>query len=155
MQETAGRAKVALVARGNRGIGREIVRGLARHGIRTYLTAREQDRASAAAAQLADETGMTVIGLGLDVTDPDSARAAVTTIEQAEGRLDIVVNNAAVEFDTTVPALEADLDLARTMFDPGAPFSAEQGAAVSIYLATLDEAGPTGSWFFMNEPKTW
>jgi hypothetical protein len=36
---------------------------------------------------------------------------------------------------------------------PCAPFSAAKGAEVSIMLATLDQEGPTGRWFFQREPK--
>ena len=86
--------KVALVTGANKGIGKAIAQGLAREGFTVYLGARNPDRGRAAAAEL--EADGVVHFVQLDVTDPDSVRAAAETIESASGRLDVLVNNAGI-----------------------------------------------------------
>ncbi|MFI0444245.1 SDR family oxidoreductase [Actinomadura sp. 6N118] len=97
---------VALVTGGNKGIGREIVLRLAQRGFTVYLGARDPERGrsaveeltGAAAAQTEEPAapggGLDIRFVCLDVTDPRSAEAAVTTIETEAGRLDVLVNNA-------------------------------------------------------------
>lgn len=240
-------SKIALVTGGTRGIGTEIVRGLAGSGLVVHLTGRDGAQAAEVAAKLAEETGGTVGGHQLEVTDPEAATGLVEEIQTTHGRLDVLVNNAAVELERERGALDADLDNVRTMFetnviapwrliqlvvpsmieqgygrivnvstglaqfermadcrredhypghggyrvsktalnaltaivagelrespvlvnsaDPGycrtdmgapfAPFSAAEGADVSIYLATLDPDGPTAGWFFQRQLKIW
>lgn len=98
---------VALVTGANKGIGREIVRRLARQGFTVYLGARDTERGHAAVGELkslryneesTSEGGgeLDVRFVRLDVTDPGSAEAAVTKIAAETGRLDVLVNNAGV-----------------------------------------------------------
>ncbi|HEY7596851.1 MAG TPA: SDR family oxidoreductase [Actinophytocola sp.] len=87
--------KVALVTGANKGIGYEIVRGLAKRGVTVLLGARDAGRRDAAVAKLAAE-GLDVTGVPLDVTDAASVEAAAKTIEERHGRLDILVNNAGI-----------------------------------------------------------
>lgn len=84
--------KVALVTGANKGIGKEIARGLARQGIIVLLGARDPERGQAAAAELAGDGSVTF--LQLDVTDVRSVSDAAREIEERFGRLDILVNNA-------------------------------------------------------------
>ncbi len=68
-----------------------------------------------AAGALADETGRTIVGLGLDVAERASAEAAVAAAVERTGRLDILVNNAGVCFHR--PALEVPDEEWRQVFD--------------------------------------
>jgi NAD(P)-dependent dehydrogenase (short-subunit alcohol dehydrogenase family) len=86
--------KVALVTGANKGIGKAIVRGLARDGFIVYLGARDPERGRAAAAELTPEG--TVRFVQLDVTDPASVLAAKQTVDSEAGRLDVLVNNAGI-----------------------------------------------------------
>jgi NAD(P)-dependent dehydrogenase (short-subunit alcohol dehydrogenase family) len=87
-------AKVALVTGANKGIGKAIVQGLARHGFTVYLGARNPERGSIAAAELKADGAVQFVQL--DVLDPASVRAAAQTIESESGRLDVLVNNAGI-----------------------------------------------------------
>jgi NAD(P)-dependent dehydrogenase (short-subunit alcohol dehydrogenase family) len=88
-------SKVALVTGGNKGIGNHIVSQLAQQGVHVYLAARDVSRGRAAADLLTDQ-GLDVEFVQLDVTDALSVTAAAEQVDQAHGRLDILVNNAAI-----------------------------------------------------------
>ena len=85
---------LALVTGANKGIGYEIARGLARLGFRVGVGARDDGRRETAVEKLRAE-GLDVFGVALDVTDDVSVRAAAAQLE-AEGGLDVLVNNAAI-----------------------------------------------------------
>jgi NAD(P)-dependent dehydrogenase (short-subunit alcohol dehydrogenase family) len=87
-----GNTTIALVTGANKGIGLETARQLAAQGITVYLGARDLAKGEAAAKTI---TGA-VHAIPLDVTDLDSITAAVATIEAAEGKLDILINNAGL-----------------------------------------------------------
>jgi NAD(P)-dependent dehydrogenase (short-subunit alcohol dehydrogenase family) len=97
--------KVALVTGGNAGIGLAVCRALTRLNVEVVVGARNADRGAAAVEQLGVE-GMSVGMVLLDVTDDLSVAAAAQNISQRWGRLDILVNNAAVkhEFHPALPS---------------------------------------------------
>lgn len=107
---------VALVTGANRGIGLEVCRQLAQQGKTVYLAARTRDRADAAAHTLSEE-GLSVLPLTLDVTVSETIAGAVQTVEAAFGRLDILVNNAAVFTDWSETATNADLGIAHAVLE--------------------------------------
>jgi NAD(P)-dependent dehydrogenase (short-subunit alcohol dehydrogenase family) len=88
--------KVALVTGANRGIGFETVRQLAAQGIEVLLAARSLAAADAAVEQLASEGSIGVHPIQLDVTKGSDRIAAAKQIESQFGRLDILINNAAL-----------------------------------------------------------
>lgn len=90
--------KVAVVTGGNRGIGFETCRQLAKQGIKVILTSRDEAKGKAAAEKLQAE-GLDVISHSLDVTNPDSIEGLAQFIKSNFGRLDILVNNAGVLLD--------------------------------------------------------
>jgi NAD(P)-dependent dehydrogenase (short-subunit alcohol dehydrogenase family) len=98
---------VALVTGGNRGIGREVARQLAERGHTVVLTARSAEAAAGAARPLNAEP------LPLDVTDPASVAAAARWTSDRYGKLDVLVNNAAITYDTWQRAAGADLAVVR------------------------------------------
>lgn len=87
--------RVALVSGGNRGIGLEVVRQLARLGVMTVLGARDIEAGRASAAQLASE-GLEPAVTELDVRSAESAQAAVAEVLNLFSRIDILVNNAGI-----------------------------------------------------------
>jgi NAD(P)-dependent dehydrogenase (short-subunit alcohol dehydrogenase family) len=87
--------KIALVSGANKGIGFEIVRGLAERGATVLLGARDDDRRAEAVSRLA-AAGLAVEGVALDVTDADSVAAAAGFVADRFGRLDVLVNNAGI-----------------------------------------------------------
>ena len=90
--------KVALVTGGNRGIGLETVRLLAQEGIKTILGSRNPKLGEEAVHQL-KKKGLSATPLELDVTSLESIRKARGVVEKKFGRLDILINNAAVYLD--------------------------------------------------------
>lgn len=106
--------RTALVTGANRGIGKEVSRQLARdHGMKVLMGARDLAKGQAAA----DEIGYGAEALRLDVSDPISVAAAFEQIEAAFGRLDVLVNNAGLDYDTDQEVHLADLDRVRRAFD--------------------------------------
>jgi NAD(P)-dependent dehydrogenase (short-subunit alcohol dehydrogenase family) len=99
----AGDRRVALVTGANRGIGREVVRQLLDRGFRAILTARDAAGGRAAASKLGAEF------LRLDVGDDGSVDRCLGTVEERHGRLDVLVNNAAIHYDTWQRGVDADL----------------------------------------------
>ncbi|QGG41236.1 SDR family NAD(P)-dependent oxidoreductase [Aeromicrobium yanjiei] len=81
---------ITLITGANKGIGLETAKQLVALGHTVYLGARDRERGEKAAA----EAGGTFVQL--DVTDEDSVIAALASIEAAEGRLDVLVNNAGI-----------------------------------------------------------
>ena len=101
---------IALVTGANRGIGREVARQLAQRGHDVILTARDGDKARAAADEIAAEATATVTPLELDVADPASIAAAAGRVQADPGALDVLVNNAGTGFDFGTAGVDPDFD---------------------------------------------
>jgi len=108
---------VALVTGANRGIGREVARQLAQRGYDVLLSARDANKAAAAASELAQETGASVTPLTLDVADPHSIAAAAERVRSGPGRLDVLVNNAGIGSDFGVAGVDPDFDAIQRALD--------------------------------------
>jgi NAD(P)-dependent dehydrogenase (short-subunit alcohol dehydrogenase family) len=87
--------KIALVTGANKGIGKEIARQLGQAGFTVLAAARDRHRGELAVKELVAE-GLDVVGLQLEVTDEASVRAAAERVAAEYGRLDVLVNNAAI-----------------------------------------------------------
>ncbi|MET9324623.1 SDR family oxidoreductase [Streptomyces sp. NPDC003038] len=103
-------APVTLVTGGNRGIGRETARQLAGLGHSVLLSARRPEDAEQAVAELTSGVPGRLLPCRLDVTDPDDIRVLARRVEEEFGRLDVLVNNAAINYDTDQQAVSTDLD---------------------------------------------
>ncbi|NUR60733.1 MAG: SDR family NAD(P)-dependent oxidoreductase [Catenulispora sp.] len=99
-----------MVTGANKGIGRETARQLIKEGHTVYIGARSVERGQAAAAELGAHF------VQLDVTDDASVDAAMRAIEEREGRLDVLVNNAGLG-DHTPGADGVTAESARTVFE--------------------------------------
>ena len=101
-----------LVTGANRGIGRELARQLALRGDATVvLTARDLAKAERAAAALPGQER--VLARRLNVTDSASIDQVAADLDRLYGRLDVLVNNAAIHYDTWQRASTADLQVVR------------------------------------------
>jgi NAD(P)-dependent dehydrogenase (short-subunit alcohol dehydrogenase family) len=89
---------IALVTGASRGIGFEVCRQFANRGFVVLLTARDITKAKTAAGKLANAG--TVEPLVLDVADPGSIQAAAAQVSERHGHLDVLINNAAINYDT-------------------------------------------------------
>jgi NAD(P)-dependent dehydrogenase (short-subunit alcohol dehydrogenase family) len=104
--------KVSLVTGANRGIGLEVARQLARLGFTVVLGSRDARKGESAARPLVEE-GLKVVAAQLDVTDQESVAALRRRVEEQFGKLDVLVNNAAILYDTWQRAADADLGVVR------------------------------------------
>jgi NAD(P)-dependent dehydrogenase (short-subunit alcohol dehydrogenase family) len=107
---------VAVVTGANRGIGLETARQLLTRGYRVALTGRDVaalERARQSLGALADRA----ISERLDITDPSTIAAARQAIESRWGRVDVLVNNAAILLGEGDSALSIPTDSYRQTFD--------------------------------------
>jgi NAD(P)-dependent dehydrogenase (short-subunit alcohol dehydrogenase family) len=84
--------RVALVTGANQGVGLQVAKELVAHGITVLVGSRDLSRGKAAA----HEIGPGATALQLDVTDQASIAAAAERIRNEFGRIDLLVNNAAI-----------------------------------------------------------
>jgi NAD(P)-dependent dehydrogenase (short-subunit alcohol dehydrogenase family) len=108
--------RVAVVTGASRGLGHSIVRQLADNGVHVVITARAEHEAQAAADELAND-GRSVSSHQLDVTDPASVARTMADAAFSFGRLDVLVNNAAVAIDGSYTAAAADMERTRITLD--------------------------------------
>jgi NAD(P)-dependent dehydrogenase (short-subunit alcohol dehydrogenase family) len=101
---------IALVTGANKGIGYQIAAGLGALGWSVGVGARDERRREAAVEKLR-AAGVDAFGVPLDVTDDASVTAAAKLLEERAGRLDVLVNNAAVTGG--MPQEPTTVDLAR------------------------------------------
>lgn len=111
--QTDHSGKVALVTGGNRGIGLETARQLAELGFTVLIGVRDLAKGEAAAKRL----GGKVEAIALDVAAPEAAARAAAEVERRFGRLDVLVNNAAIHYDPSARALEPDWIVIREAFE--------------------------------------
>ncbi len=109
-------SQVVLITGASHGIGFEVCRQLARHGMTVIITARNLAKAEVAAQQLVGE-GLDVRPHALDVTQDESTRHLAAVLEQEFGRVDVLVNNAAAYVDWSEKATTADLKAAHAVFE--------------------------------------
>jgi NAD(P)-dependent dehydrogenase (short-subunit alcohol dehydrogenase family) len=88
--------RVALVTGANQGVGLQVARELAANGLTVLVGSRDLERGEAAARDI----GPGAVAVQLDVTDGASIAAAAERIRQETGRLDLLVNNAAISNTT-------------------------------------------------------
>jgi NAD(P)-dependent dehydrogenase (short-subunit alcohol dehydrogenase family) len=110
------RGRVALVTGASRGIGLAIVKELARRGLTIILTARDEKKGRDACC-CARREGLDAVFHELDVREAGSIRDAVGFAERRFGRLDVLVNNAAISTDPHETALGVDAGEFRKTFE--------------------------------------
>lgn len=92
IRSSANNQLVALVTGANQGVGFQIAKALAAHGYIVYVGSRNQSNGEKAAAEIEGNAH----AIQLDVTRQATISAAVERIEKESGRLDLLVNNAAI-----------------------------------------------------------
>lgn len=89
------RNQIAFITGGGRGIGAATAQALARRGAHVIVASRTESELSATVAEI-QTTGLSASAIKLDVADETEVDAAFVGIAAAFGRLDILVNNAAI-----------------------------------------------------------
>jgi len=114
--------QVALITGGGTGIGFGIAQLFAELGATVVLASRNQAHLDPAVAQLKD-AGRDAHAVVLDVRDADGVKAAITSVADRLGRIDVLVNNAAGNFYVPSESMSAnawrsviDIDLSGTFF---------------------------------------
>jgi NAD(P)-dependent dehydrogenase (short-subunit alcohol dehydrogenase family) len=100
---------VTLVTGANKGLGHETARRLVEHGHTVYIGARSVELGETTATELGGRF------VQLDVTDDASVEVAMDAINELEGHLDVLVNNAGISASGDV-----DAQVARRVFDTNA-----------------------------------
>lgn len=108
--------KIVLITGANKGIGFATAHALAESGHTVLLGARNSDRGATAANQLTGE-GLDARFVTLDVTNEDTITAAAALIERDYGRLDILINNAAISRDRPHPPTELPVARLRETYE--------------------------------------
>ena len=99
--DLAGR--VALITGSSQGIGLALAKGLAGYGVRVILNGRDQSKLDAAAATIEGATTC-----AFDVTDEGSVETGVASIEAEIGPIDILFNNAGMQFRAALEEFPTD-----------------------------------------------
>ena len=101
-------ARIALVTGGNRGIGLAVCRQLARKHFLVLVTARNERKAKEATEVLRKDGQ--VEPLVLDVADPKSITRSADEVARRYSQLDVLINNAGINYDTWETVQSADID---------------------------------------------
>ena len=90
--------KVAVVTGASQGIGRDTALTLAQAGAKVALAARNEEKLAALVAEI-EAAGGTALAVTMDVADANQVKAGFKQVVERFGRLDILVNNAAITRD--------------------------------------------------------
>jgi 2-hydroxycyclohexanecarboxyl-CoA dehydrogenase len=143
--------RVALVTGGAQGIGRGIVETLGTNGVHVAVADLNIDLAEDAAAAI-NGVGGKAVGVQIDVTDTASVQAAVKSVTDSLGPIEIVVNNAGFDdfmnfLDTTEEfwdrILEVNFKGALRVIQATAPAMVERGFGRIVNIGS--DAGRVGS----------
>ncbi|CAF1326150.1 unnamed protein product [Didymodactylos carnosus] len=112
---TSFKNAVALITGANKGIGFETARQLGEQGIIVLIGARDQNRGEEAVKKLVNEN-IKAKWIELDVTKQQTVDSAAHIVEEEFGRLDILINNAAVYLEGELPS-ETQISKMRATFE--------------------------------------
>lgn len=99
--------KTALITGSSQGIGLALARGLAEHGAKVILNGRDEAKLADAQKQLSAD-GFAVHAVAFDATDQASVAAGIDRIEAEIGPIDILINNAGMQYRSPLEDFPAD-----------------------------------------------
>ncbi len=90
--------KVVLITGGDSGIGKATARLLAQHGANISIVYLDEEKDAHDTRKLIEETGQACILIKADIKKPDQCQKAVEQTIHALGKINCLINNAAVQF---------------------------------------------------------
>src|SRR5258708_36328695 len=124
--------RIALVTGASQGIGRATALALAQAGAKVACAARNAEKLAAVIAEIA-AAGGEALAVSMDVADPEQIKAGFKQTLERFGRLDILVNNAAITRDGLAVRIESeDWDAAVRTNLTGAHHCIQQALAVMM-----------------------
>jgi len=142
-QQRRQQPRVAVVTGGSRGVGRGIAVALGQHGYTVYVTGRTQQTGQSPWAGTIGDTAAAITAAGgqgvsahVDHRRDDEVEALFARVRQEQGRLDILVNNAALihdELQSPLPFWEKPLAASVDLLEVGL----RSGLVASFYAAPL------------------
>jgi 3-oxoacyl-[acyl-carrier protein] reductase len=106
IRDKALEGKVALVTGASRGIGRAIAVALGARGAHVVVNYHSREDAARSAAQEVEAAGGKATVLQFDLGDAAAVENGVKQVIDGQGRLDILVNNAAIAIDQLILRLK-------------------------------------------------
>ena len=100
--------KRALITGASRGIGADLARAFAAAGANLVITGRDQATLAESAGALADDHGVEITPVAVDLSDPEGVEALAAQALAAYGGLDVLINNAGISYPELVVDLIAD-----------------------------------------------
>jgi len=140
--------KVIVVTGAGRGLGEAIAVGLAEQGARVCAIDNDETNAERARSSMARVAGMDrVMSIAADVTDEVAVRTAAEMVEARWGRVDALINNAAIMPEMT-PVVDLDLETVRRVIDVNlvgyiamtkhfAPIMVRGGGGRIVYMSSI------------------
>lgn len=129
--------KVAIVTGASQGLGKDMARGLAEAGADVVIMARRVDKLKEVAAEIHSSTGRKILPVYLDITKMEVMQEAVQTVLDMFGKIDILVNNAAlIDYTPAVDLTEEAYDRVLDANVKGPFFMAKE-----VFLKSMKEKG--------------
>jgi 3-oxoacyl-[acyl-carrier protein] reductase len=99
--------KVALITGASQGIGRDTALALAEAGAKVAVAARSEEKLTALVSEM-ESKGASALAIKMDVADAEQVKAGFKQVLEKFGRLDILVNNAAITRDGLAMRMKPD-----------------------------------------------
>ena len=100
--------KVALVTGASQGIGRDTALALSEAGAKVAVAARNEEKLAALVNEVVGLEGGQALAVKMDVADAEQVKAGFKQVLEKFGRLDILVNNAAITRDGLAVRMKQD-----------------------------------------------
>lgn len=106
-----------LITGANRSIGLETAKQLSQKGLFVYLGSRDLTKGESIVKELVEQGFDNIKAIEIDVTNTESISAAKNIIEQEQGKLDILINNAGILGTQPQTAAETSVENIKEVFE--------------------------------------